>query len=254
MATESSQALQPLGDPQPQALQRIEDQPTNLLHAIITLSQNPQFDVEKFDRLCQMQERLEAREAKKEYIAAVARIQAELPQVVRTGMVKGKGGVDRFPYAPLEDLDEITRPLMARETMTFDVTEEEAKGNDRRYAGTLSHAGGHSETKYITLPLDVNEFRSGCQSAGSTAAYARRNLLKMFFNIVERKEDTDGTGPAFITAEQVKDVETMLQVTNSDKAKFLKLIAGTDSIESIPARDYQRVMTNLQEKQRLQNK
>ena len=70
----------------------------------------------------------------------------------------------------------------------------------------------------------------------------------MLFNIVEVGEDTDGVKRSFVTESQIRDIETLLADTKSNKDAFLSMIAGVDQLEDLPADQYKRVMNALQTK------
>lgn len=199
--------------------------------------------------LVAMKERAEDRAAEKEFIAALVAFQSEVRQVKKTA--PGQGGTK---FAPLEDIDAMIQPLLEKHGFALTFDEEEVKGQDIRYSSTLSHRGGHSGKKYMTLALDKGGQKNGTQAAGSSASYAQRYLTKKWGNIVEKGEDTDGDSPKTITADQALDIETLITDTKSDKAKFLKLVAGVDSIPEILARDYKRVISNLEEKLQMQQR
>ena len=59
----------------------------------------------------------------------------------------------------------------------------------------------------------------------------------------------NGVETGFISTEQAKEIEALIQKTNSDKDKFLIWIKAP-SIDKIPADQYQRVIVNLQAKEK----
>lgn len=231
--------------------------PSSMLEIIGNLVAQPgKVDVEALHRLLDFQERLEKRNAEQEYIVAMSALQEELPQIEKGGKIFAKDKVTvKAKYAKLEDIDTLIRPILAKHGFSFSFNEEEAKETMRRFSAKLSHRAGHSETKFITLPIDKNEYRSAIQDSGSTASYARRYLIQMHLNMVTKDEDDDGQGAMeFISQEQVRELETGIQDTGTKKEAFLKLIAGVETIEEIPARDFRRCMNAIEEKRRTQRK
>ena len=237
---------------QPGAVQVNDAQPGDLMTAIAHAVSDPRIDVEKMSKLLDMHERIVADQRKVAYVAAMSRLQAALPQMGKFGQAKNS------KFARLEDIDVVVRPLMAAEGFSVSMDEESSTEKTSTFAMTMSHRDGHSEVKRKTFPIDVaaknregQSVRPAIQDAGSTVTYARRYLLKMHLNIVETNEDTDGERPEFITDEQVKNIETLLQDTSSNVEAFLKMIAGAPSVREIQARDYKRIMNSLEEKLRL---
>lgn len=245
--------MKKLADPTKDEETALDVRPSQLLSVIAAAVSNPDLDVEKMAKLLDMHERIVAEQRKTAFMAAMSRLQAKLPQISKDGKIIVKG-VERSRYARIEDIDVAIKPLMADEGFSFSFDEESTNEKTKRFSCKLSHKDGHSETKFLTVPLDVSDFRTSIQSVGSTTSYARRYLIKMHLNLIERDEDQDGADPTFITPEQVKDIETALADTHSDTKKFLELIAGVADIKEIPARDFQRIMNALETKRRVSSK
>ena len=239
---------------QDNAIQEVPDtsETAALLKVIASAATDPRVDIEKMERLLAMQERLMESQRKTAYVAAMSRLQARLPQIEKTGRIIVKG-VERSRYAPIEDIDVIIRPLLAEEGFAFSFDSESTDGKIFKLSARLSHRDGHSETKYLTLPIDASDYRSSVQSIGSTVSYGKRQLIKMHLNLIEKMEDDDGQGGNQpISDEQIKTINTMIVDTKSDRKKFMDLIAGVERIEDIPARDYRRIMNALETKLREQ--
>jgi ERF superfamily len=225
---------------QPSAVQ----QASSLLDVIARVAMDPRADVEKLERLLAMQERVIADQRKQAFMAAMGRVAPKLPEIGRHGESHhGK-------YARLEDIDRAVRPIISEEGLSMSFDSEEVPPNKVKVMCRLSHADGYSETKAITLAIDKSGSKNDAQAVLSTIAYGRRGLTKMFFNLIEAGEDLDGNNPALINEEQAREINTLIVDTKSNMAKFLKLIAGTERIEDIPARDFKRVINALEEKQR----
>ncbi len=204
----------------------------NLLTMIADAARDPNMNVEKMERLMAMHERLVANQQRTAFMAAMGRLTPKLPEIAR-----------------LEDIDRAIRPLIAEEgfSMSFDSIPVDGKV---RVTCKLSHAEGHFETKQIDLPLDNSGSKNGAQSVISTVSYGRRALVKMFFNLIEAGEDTDGNSAEVISADQAIAIRDLIKESGANERNFLELIAGTQSIEEIPARDYKRVMNALETKKR----
>lgn len=179
--------------------------------------------VEMLERLVALQVQTEERSAKKSYVAAMARLQARLPQIDKDGNAKNS------KFARLESIDVIVRPLLADEGFSLSIDEESHTEKTVTFLAVMSHKDGHSETKRLTVPIDVASknregvsIRPAIQDAGSTVSYARRYLIKMHLNIIEKDEDTNGEKTAKVSADEVLDLNTQIQDTKSNLALFLK--------------------------------
>jgi len=223
----------------------------SLLELIAKLVTTPGADIDKVERVLAMQERIITDQRKCAYAEAMARVQEQVPQIGKSTHVKIDGKV-RNKYAKLEDIDEVVKPILSAEGFSLKYGSTSTDGKIHVVSLTISHRDGWSEKETITLPTDTMGAKSPAQAVGSTMSYARRTLLKMMLNIVERDEDDDGNGTArgpegFVTADQVAELQDLISSTSSDKAKFLKWLR-VETLEQIPARDYEAARKALEEK------
>jgi ERF superfamily len=229
----------------------IEHQGRSMLEIISRAAADPTVDVGKLERLLEIQKTIMTDQRKQAFIAAKARIMAKMPRIEKTARIVVKG-VERSRYAKLEDIDTAIRPLLDDEG--FDLSFD-SKSTDARifvFTCTLSHRDGHSVTNSLTLPIDASDYRSAVQNVGSSTSYARRQLVKMHFNLIERDEDDDGLGgpQGFITQAQADDVRSKLAEVAGDERKFLRLFTGATRFEEISARDLERAYTFVEDKRR----
>jgi hypothetical protein len=70
-------------------------------------------DIDKLERLLEMQERVIARNARAAYYSALAQMQPGLPVVTERGGIKDRNGNVQSTYALWEDVNEAIRPILA---------------------------------------------------------------------------------------------------------------------------------------------
>lgn len=230
----------------------VTTQAGSLIEIIDKLASSPDAlsKIEIMERLLAMQERVVTEQRRTAFMESMSRLQATLPQIEKHGRIEVKG-VLRSKFARIEDIDVQIRPLLAEEGFSFSFDEVQTDGKVFKLSCTMSHRNGHSETKYITLPLDASDYRSAVQSRGSTQSYGRRQLIKMHLNLIEKDEDNDGQGASdTVMPAQVAEIRTLLKESGSDEAKFLELIAYVSRVEDIPAKDFKRVKNALETKKR----
>ena len=220
--------------------------PAAVIEAIQRAASDPTVDVGKMQALLDMAERLQATSARIEFQAALARLQAKLPRITKDGAIS-VNGVVRSRYAKLENIDRQIKPFLAEEgfAISFDT---ELVDNKLVVEGRLTHSAGHSEIKKVPLALDTAGSKSATQSVGSTISYGQRYLIKMFFNIVEQDEDTDGVAPLEpITTDQAIQLRDLMRETGANENRLLAWV-GAPRVEDIAKADYGRVMAMLQKK------
>jgi len=223
--------------------------PQNLLAVIAKAVSNPDLDVAKMERLLAMHREIVQEDRRVAFAAAMARLQAKLPQITKEGRIVVKG-TERSRYARIEDIDVAIRPLLAGEGFSLSFDTESKDGKSFLISAKLSHDQGHEETKSILLPMDASDYRSNVQSIGSTVSYGKRQLIKLHLNLIERDEDDDGSGGAQpITESQAADLEAMLTEVKADKGKFL-VFMGVGEVKDILARDMKKATNALEVKRR----
>ena len=201
---------------EPAPVPSVTQEPGSLLAAIVAASRDPAVDVVKLQALMDMQERLEQRDAKREFIAAYARLSAKLPRVKKNGTIELGANKGSIPFARWEDMDKIIRPLMAAEgfTLSFDSNPRTEAGGGLVVTGELMHRDGHSRTASMPLPLDTGPGRNNLQAQGSTLSYGRRYVAEMLLNIVREGADDDGAGSegmALISDEQKTELQDLMK-------------------------------------------
>lgn len=221
----------------------------------IVSSSDPHGQVEVLNKLLDAKERMEDREAKKAFYRAKRSVKDKMGPITKDGVIRVKG-VIRSRYTTLDKLDEVLTPLMNE--FGLDLTVSEAgpiRDGMREFIGKLAHTDGFSDSLLIHLPLDKSEFRTATQSEGSTISYARRQLIKAHFNIIERNQDDDGSGlnVQTITDDQLKDLETKIQDVGANKAKFLEFWE-IGKLSDLKQADLDNAMRMLDKSQRVRKR
>lgn len=169
------------------------------LHPAVTtmferLALDPSVDVEKLQKLIEMQERIVRYNAKVAFDGSFSRMSPDMPEVDERGRVIVKGQL-RSTYAKLEDIHAAVKPLLKQ--FGFAIRHRTEWPADRpniiRIVGILSHEQGHSEESCFEAPMDRSEYRSDIQSMASTVSYGRRYTTLDLLNIATRGADDDGS-------------------------------------------------------------
>ena len=207
-----------------------------------------------------MQERLEDRDAEKEFNEAYARLQRALPRIDKKGEVKypvNKNQPDgpqkhAFDYARYEDIDGLIRPLLNEEGFSLTYNTEPQANGTILVKGALLHVGGHAKQAQIgPLPLDTSGGKNNLQAAASTFSYGKRYCATMLLNLVFEGEDDDGMrgGMIFITKADVAEIEAEIEARGIDLPKFLEYL-GVAELANIQAEDKAKAMNAVMLKKR----
>lgn len=224
----------------------------NLLTVIGRAASDPSIDVSKMQQMMEMQERLEARQAEREFNDAFMRLSARLPRVKKNGLITYEGtGRNRAPlkYAKYEDLDRAIRSELREEGFALSFSTSTRAGGGVAIVGKLRHISGHAEEATVELPADASGGKNSIQAIGSAISYAQRYAVKLLLNIVFEGEDTDAQGgSAFIGPEQVKEIEDRLAklgaASGQERENFLDYME-VGSLEGITTKTFPKALNAL---------
>lgn len=147
------------------------------------LASDPNVDVDKFDRLLAMRERILAHEAKAEFDAEFAAMLPELPTI------QEKGRTDKGQYARLEDIIPAVKPILARHGFALSFRTEWPGNGTVRIVGVLSHRNGHSRESAFEGEADKSGSKNSIQALGSTVSYGRRYTTNDLLCLVSSPDD-----------------------------------------------------------------
>jgi hypothetical protein len=214
---------------------------TSAILAVIARAASDQaVDIDKMERLLQMQERVLARGAEAEFSTALAAMQPSLPSIDEKGSIKNRDGQVQSTYALWEDINDAIKPMLSEHgfALSFRVAEREGK---TIVTGVLSHRSGHRETTDITLPADTSGSKNAVQAIGSSISYGKRYAAGALLNFTSRGEDDDGkaAGKAVKNSDgkpqdgmQLKDLSEKRQVIIREYAEEILGLADAGKLDS----------------------
>jgi hypothetical protein len=220
-----------------------------IIQVIERAAMNPAVDIDKMERLLEMQERIMSRNAKAAYSADLARMQPELPVIAERGGIKDRSGNVQSTYALWEDINDAIKPVLSKHgfALSFRTGQEDGRIT---VTGVLSHRDGHSEETTMHLPIDSSGSKNSVQAVGSSISYGKRYTAGALLNITSRGEDDDGKAagsPLSISEEQVLAIRDLIEAVGANEKKFLQYLK-VQSVSEIPAKDYQRAINALNAK------
>lgn len=181
--------------------------------------------VEQMEKLVDLYERMEAREAAREFNRALAAFQAECPPIGKnkTAEITTKsGGKYSYTYAPLDEIVPIVRPILHKHGLSF-AWDSAVAGAQLTCVCTLRHENGHAITASFTLPTESQSAMSAQQKVGAALTFAQRKSLESALGIVttEKEAPENEVDPTTITEDQATVIEDLLNESGAGRAKFL---------------------------------
>ncbi len=235
------------------AADRLPDVPvaTSIMAVIERAALDPNVDIDKMERLLQMQERIIDRQARADFTAALAEMQPNLPVIGERGKIKNKQGGVQSTYAKWEDINEAIRPVLHKHGFALNFRIEERPEDRIVVFAILSHQGGHSEeTGSPPLMADTSGSKNAIQALGSSVSYGKRYTAGAILNLTSRGEDdggvAGGAGPT-VSPEQFTILRDLIETSGSREAGMLKAF-GAPSLEQFPAAKFDDAVAALKRK------
>lgn len=162
----------------------------NMVERIIA---NPNVDVVKLEKMLDLQERVLARQNEAAFDAALAEMQADLPEIPRNGeiLLKGQKKGEGQKYAYYEDMMRLVLPVMKK--YGFSLTHDIASATNKiTVTAILAHRQGHKRITALELPCDTSGSKNAVQSYVSAVSYGKRVTSFAILGLSSRGEDNDG--------------------------------------------------------------
>jgi len=212
-------------------------------------------DLEKLKGLLDLQERWEAREARKAYHIAMAEFKANPPEIGKDRTVniphKDGRGKTTYNHASLANVtDKISAELSKHGLSASWVTKQNGAVS---VTCKITHIKGHSEETTLSAPADNTGSKNIIQAICSTITYLERYTLLALTGLATRDMDDDGKASANVELVSEKEVNQMTDYITTlkiDMAKFLEYMK-IDKIQDMPKKDFKKAMAAIQQKKRV---
>jgi len=165
-------------------------------------------DLDAFEKLVNLVEKVQIDKAKREFYEAFAKFQSQVPPILKSSEVNMGAGRPRYNYASLYDIiSKIQKPLGDNHlSYRWDV-----KNDDVMIEVTciLSHSGGYELQTSIQATKDATPGKSNVQAIASTITYLKRYTLVSLLGIGTADPDDD--------AQATINVDKKQEINDKDK-------------------------------------
>ena len=219
-------------------------------------ARDPSIDLERLERLMQMKERAELRQATSDFNDAMALVQQEMTPIARDS----NNPQTHSKYASYFAIDKAIRPIYVKHgfRLSFD-TEDGAPENHIRIVAILSR-GMHTERYHYDSPITTTGIQGKAMmtlthAGASAVTYAKRYLAGMIFNL-STGEDDDGNSAgmgALVSDEQLSHIEKLASDVGANIEAFCKLLK-VESLDKLPARQFPSAVALLKSKVKKEEK
>lgn len=226
-------------------------EPDQLMGALVQAAMNPDVDPDKMERMLAMYERMEARKANEAFNQSFVAAKAKIKPLVRNK----RNDQTSSNYVDLEAVADAIDPILTEFGFapTFGTAPSKLEGHYCMVCDLL-HSAGHEKRYEADIPIDAagmkgTKNKTDTHAFGSTMTYGRRYMKLMIFDIATK--DNDGNRPTApeetIGPEQMTEIDNLLKVTKSDRAKFFEHIK-VDGMADITVKQFPAVKKLLERK------
>lgn len=199
--------------------------------------------IETVERLIALQERMEANEARKAFVAAMAEFKAALPRIEKNKKVgfesRNKDNSIQYWHATLDNVCSIVDPLLSQVGLSYRWVTEQVDGGKICVTCVVRHALGHSEENSLQAGADNSGTKNAIQAVGSTVSYLERYTLLAALGLATSDQDDDGHNSSAglkINDIQLQELQEALAEVNADVGAFCGLM-GVSCLADILNKD-----------------
>ena len=186
-------------------------------------------DLDAFEKLVNLVEKVQIDKAKREFYEAFAKFQSQVPPILKSSEVNMGAGRPRYNYASLYDIiSKIQKPL-GEANLSF---RWEISNNNDIITVTciLSHSGGYELQTSIQATKDATPGKSNVQAIASTITYLKRYTLVSLLGIGTADPDDDAQATVNIDKKQeINDKDKIIEQIKNE----LKNCKDEDGVKRI---------------------
>jgi len=174
-------------------IQPIQSNITTPVH-LLNMAVQQGADIDKLEKLMELQTRWESNEARKSYHQAIADFKTESIEIIKNKTVSfenNNGGKTEYKHATLSHILELTVPILAKYGLSHSWSTEQSNGTITVKC-FLTHSTGHSESVSLFSNPDTSGKKNGIQQIGSTISYLERYTFLAITGLAAKDQDDDG--------------------------------------------------------------
>ena len=203
-----------------------QDTQQDKLHPLIVALSNGKISVEQMEKVMELQERHEQREAQKAYSQAMVKLKKDMPSIVNRDKRVSYNKV-KYTFAHLSTVMEQVEPHLHKHGFSICWI---PRNTDKLVSVTcrLTHEVGHSEECTMSAPPDNTGSKNTTQAIGSTQSYLERYTGSALLGVVSR-DMPDADLP--VAAEETVDTDRNLKALARMKSAGISLQEAQEHVQ-----------------------
>ena len=227
---------------------KAEPQSLSIFHLAIEKG----YDFEQIEKMMELQEKFEKREAEKAFVKAMAKFKAEPLVITKDGFNKKYGS----PYSTIGNIVNTVTPRMGECGLTHRWEIDQTDGIMIKSTCIVTHESGHSESTSMYGPPDKSGSKNPIQEIKSSRTYLNsatfENLMGLASSNANINDDGNGAGGHPVTYLDDKQKGQVLDMIaeiitidpQRDETSFINYMKVT-SVDLIPANRFNQAMSCL---------
>lgn len=207
-------------------------------------------DIEKFERLMLMKERVERQHAIMAFNDAVAKAKGEFGPITKNRSVDytSQKGRTSYRHEDFAGIAAVVDPVLKRNGLAYRFRSTQ-NGNKLSVTCILSHVRGHSEETSLEAAEDHSGNKNAIQAIGSATTYLQRYTLKLALGLASAHDDdaraAGGEDTSTITEEQAEQIKEAIDRTGAELGRFCEYYK-LQKLTDLPASKFDSAMKAIE--------
>lgn len=245
-------SIKHLEQPEPTVLELVTAAPVKMAPTpmdLLSMAVAQDAPFEKLATLMDLQERWEAREARRAFVSALAAFKADPPKLEKNKHVSytTSKGQTSYKHATLDSITDVLNPALSRHGLSFrwDIQQGE---KSIHVTCILQHHLGHFENVTMSGSQDETGQKNALQQMGSTVTYLMRYTLLAITGMSTSDQDTDAiphstVAPTFSPDQfqqhlaAIRAAKDLRELSAAFNAAYAKATSPSDKSDLIEAKN-----------------
>lgn len=190
--------------------QQIVNLPAVSPFTLIERAMDKGVDVTTLEKLIELQERTEDKNARRAFAQAIANAKNDFGKIGKSGTVNHGQGKTSFKHETMADIEGAVKSALSRYGLSYRFNTDQT--DKITVTCIIEHKDGHREENRLSGAPDSSGAKNSIQAIGSTISYLQRYTLKAALGLSASEIEDDGAaagGAISITAEQFVQIRNL---------------------------------------------
>lgn len=204
-------------------------------------------DLEKLEKLMELQQKYEANEARKAYHEAMTAFKKNPPKIKKDKKVSF--GQTSYKHATLANVTESINGELSKHGLS--ASWQVHQNGTISVTCKITHVQGHFEETTLTAPSDTSGSKNAIQAIGSTISYLQRYSLLSLAGLATFDVDDDGQAAVteFIDNAEFAHLRELIESYEVDEKKLLAYLK-IEKLAQLPKSRYQQTVVAIEAKKK----